>query len=617
MLHRAISLGFRSGYTRSVFSIQVKHTDQQQERVVWFAHNEITVGRTARNDLRLQEPTVSKWHARIVVKDGKYILVDLKSTNGTYVNKRRIRSPLVIRPERDIIAVGNYVLTISETTNPGVVPARPVPRNALSRDDDAEPTEILSIPFPTVPGPDVTDEERALLALIHDAPEQDGPRLVYADWLIQRGNPRGELVALQCLDHATTEASAAPAHAEPAGAAPDEPTTGQRVRQIFKLLETHGKAWLAPFTLTDPFHCSITEGMATVALEYNHETTHLLGAQLQRGFLAYPLCLTRNQLDQVTPGVFRLTPTLYRIDHRMGSRYTGERNPLYQGQIIGPSGEESKVAIRCSSSAAALDDPRDQGYFRERREASFRWFHSWRLGAHFDHPNVARMHRPGYWGRAGDLALVTEWIDGVSLKALVREVGDGVRELPGHALAAIGYQCLQALAYMRAVEPVDPDLSLASATLTLTPDQVVVARDGTVKFVELPWQRPWHELLRSLQGLGQQYGYARRPRHEPYAAPELRADNPEAPPSDAYHVASLLFQLAGGDLPGYRAHYAPPKLDAILRRAMADDPAGRFASAREMCTALADSFASHWREQAHGDAGREGGRDALAAVLFV
>jgi len=41
-------------------------------------------------------------------------------------------------------------------------------------------------------------DEAALLAAIVAAPEDDAPRLVYADWLMQRGDPWGELIVAQC-----------------------------------------------------------------------------------------------------------------------------------------------------------------------------------------------------------------------------------------------------------------------------------------------------------------------------------------------------------------------------------------------------------------------------------
>lgn len=45
----------------------------------------------------------------------------------------------------------------------------------------------------------VTDPvEQTLLAQIAAAPADDGPRLVYADWLLERDDPRGRFIALQC-----------------------------------------------------------------------------------------------------------------------------------------------------------------------------------------------------------------------------------------------------------------------------------------------------------------------------------------------------------------------------------------------------------------------------------
>jgi uncharacterized protein (TIGR02996 family) len=40
--------------------------------------------------------------------------------------------------------------------------------------------------------------EDELLAAIVAAPDDDRPRLVYADWLVERGDPRGELIRVQC-----------------------------------------------------------------------------------------------------------------------------------------------------------------------------------------------------------------------------------------------------------------------------------------------------------------------------------------------------------------------------------------------------------------------------------
>ncbi len=41
-------------------------------------------------------------------------------------------------------------------------------------------------------------EGAELLQRILEAPEDQGPRLVYADWLQQMGDPRGEFISVQC-----------------------------------------------------------------------------------------------------------------------------------------------------------------------------------------------------------------------------------------------------------------------------------------------------------------------------------------------------------------------------------------------------------------------------------
>jgi uncharacterized protein (TIGR02996 family) len=46
-------------------------------------------------------------------------------------------------------------------------------------------------------GPELVEEEAAMLAAIFAAPDDDGPRHVYADWLLARGDPHGEFIALQ------------------------------------------------------------------------------------------------------------------------------------------------------------------------------------------------------------------------------------------------------------------------------------------------------------------------------------------------------------------------------------------------------------------------------------
>ena len=76
-----------------------------------FEKNEITIGRLDGNDLVLAKGNVSKYHSKIVAKDGKFIVVDMKSTNGTFVNGKKIAGPMVLKPT-DKVYIGDYIINV-------------------------------------------------------------------------------------------------------------------------------------------------------------------------------------------------------------------------------------------------------------------------------------------------------------------------------------------------------------------------------------------------------------------------------------------------------------------------------------------------------------------------
>ncbi len=54
-------------------------------------HRPFTVGRDPGNDIILRDPKVSRHHAEIVFERGFFVLHDLSSANGTWVNGKRVR----------------------------------------------------------------------------------------------------------------------------------------------------------------------------------------------------------------------------------------------------------------------------------------------------------------------------------------------------------------------------------------------------------------------------------------------------------------------------------------------------------------------------------------------
>jgi uncharacterized protein (TIGR02996 family) len=90
-----------------------------------------------------------------------------------------------------------------------------------------------------------------LIDAIRAAPDDDMPRLVYADWLMQRGDARGELIAAQCRI----------ARLEREG--PDD--AGEEVRRLRRragtLWKEHQAAWLAPLRAVLPAHYTMHRGL--------------------------------------------------------------------------------------------------------------------------------------------------------------------------------------------------------------------------------------------------------------------------------------------------------------------------------------------------------------------
>ena len=68
----------------------------------------VLVGRDADNDLPVASEFISRHHAQISFYRGSYWVMDLKSTNGTFVNGKRVRRRRLT--DRDVIAVGHHRL---------------------------------------------------------------------------------------------------------------------------------------------------------------------------------------------------------------------------------------------------------------------------------------------------------------------------------------------------------------------------------------------------------------------------------------------------------------------------------------------------------------------------
>ena len=93
------------------------------------------LGRQLDNDVVFQEESVSRNHAEIRCENGKYILHDLLSTSGTFVNNRRIER--CVLNSGDLISLAN-VQFMFVNNNPRIAHASANPTRSLPPEDQQQ-----------------------------------------------------------------------------------------------------------------------------------------------------------------------------------------------------------------------------------------------------------------------------------------------------------------------------------------------------------------------------------------------------------------------------------------------------------------------------------------------
>lgn len=73
---------------------------------------ELTLGRAAGCQVTLDDTYVSQLHARLFRRDGQLFVEDLGSTNGTYVNRKKVTAPIIMR-RGDQLQVGKTVMELT------------------------------------------------------------------------------------------------------------------------------------------------------------------------------------------------------------------------------------------------------------------------------------------------------------------------------------------------------------------------------------------------------------------------------------------------------------------------------------------------------------------------
>jgi pSer/pThr/pTyr-binding forkhead associated (FHA) protein len=109
---------------------------------------EISVGRDSTNTIEINDAEVSRRHARMELRGSAYVVQDLGSTNGTFVNGTRISGIQVLNPG-DMVAFGEGIVLAYESVmemNATVLSAKP-PQTVVQR--PAPAFEPAPVPVPT------------------------------------------------------------------------------------------------------------------------------------------------------------------------------------------------------------------------------------------------------------------------------------------------------------------------------------------------------------------------------------------------------------------------------------------------------------------------------------
>jgi hypothetical protein len=78
------------------------------------------LGRSFRACLPLEDERVSREHAQILMRDGKFFLSDMGSTNGTFLNNEEVKGEFEVK-SGDVIRIGNSIFRLEtmKSKDPG------------------------------------------------------------------------------------------------------------------------------------------------------------------------------------------------------------------------------------------------------------------------------------------------------------------------------------------------------------------------------------------------------------------------------------------------------------------------------------------------------------------
>src|SRR5215470_14245849 len=74
---------------------------------------EVSIGRSPDNGIVIDNPAVSHYHARVFNEEGRLMLEDFGSLNGTFLNGQRVKMAM-LKPG-DSVAIGKHTIVVTDS----------------------------------------------------------------------------------------------------------------------------------------------------------------------------------------------------------------------------------------------------------------------------------------------------------------------------------------------------------------------------------------------------------------------------------------------------------------------------------------------------------------------
>src|SRR3954470_22032176 len=130
---------------------------------------ELVIGRTASVEGRLaDDPERSRQHARVMRSGEGYVIEDLGSMNGTFVNGNRLQAPHQLADGDQIEVGGTHLMAQLPQSD-----ATPTPGTETRQEDELAATRMADVPAPAPPPPPAPPPSAD--TFVADEPAYPGP----------------------------------------------------------------------------------------------------------------------------------------------------------------------------------------------------------------------------------------------------------------------------------------------------------------------------------------------------------------------------------------------------------------------------------------------------------